>query len=123
MDIDNQTINTINLSLNRFLSNDLCTLVKENLYHDKTSIRFAKFIANKRIDILNDINDARSRKNGYGGVVDNNSMSQCWLFQPKNKLFYLKAINCKTCGNYIEIQHWYIIFELPESCICNCPTV
>lgn len=80
---------------------DIVNIINQFLYWDQTSIRFAKHLAAKQKNTLLLIKTAVSRKNGFGGLEQNDTLDPHWIFSTTQSLVSLQAINCAQCGNYI----------------------
>ena len=85
---------------------EISNIIKENTFYDITTIEYAKYLANKNVLLLTQINNATSRKNGFCGQEDMDSMSEYWCFKVNNSC-QLQAINCELCGNYIQVSNYY----------------
>lgn len=105
------------LLINNIVIPEIANIIKEYTFYDINTIEYAKFLANKRILLLTQINSAHSRKNGFCGQEDMDTISEHWTFATDNGC-QLQAINCELCGNYIQISNFY--FKLNEICRCNC---
>ena len=121
LDISNNINTTITTTLSRFINYDAQNVIKQYLYYDNTSLYYAKMLAEKRREVLDEINQALSRKNGFNGQSPENTEEEHWAFasqqSPKCRL---QTINCQLCGNYQEVGNFYFIFELSEICLCHC---
>lgn len=113
---------TINTSLSRFLYFDPLNMVKNYLFHDNTTLEYARKLAEKRQCVLDEINQAVSRKNGFNGQSsEDNDTEEHWVFaSPKTPKQQFQAINCYLCGNYQQVGNSILMFELPEICLCHC---
>jgi len=64
---------------------------------------------------------ASSRKNGFDGTCENDTMDEYWSFDTLGEMIYLHAMSCNICGNYIEsdilFSHHYS-WNLHIKCKC-----
>jgi hypothetical protein len=98
---------------------DVANIIKGFAFYDINSLEYAKFWASKRKQVLKQINSASSRKNGFYGQEEMDTISEHWTFMAQNNNFNsLQAVNCELCGNYIHVSSYYR--ELSDRCWCKC---
>jgi hypothetical protein len=111
----------INATLSRFVNYDPLNLIKKYLFHDNTSLEYAKILAEKRNEVLNEINEAVSRKNRGNFSMENYDKDQKWVFiSRRTPRCNIGGTNCSICGNYLDTSKFEMMFELPEICLCHC---
>lgn len=97
---------------------DLDWMVLSFLKWDKNTLKYAKFRnTNPLIYQTNyNIKNSFSRKDGFGGQLENDTEDEHWAFADNSNSIILQSINCKYCGNYIHSQ-CPIMFKI--KCKCN----
>jgi hypothetical protein len=99
---------------------DIVHIINQFLYWDLTSIRFAKYLAAKQKNTLHLIKTAISRKNGFGGQEQNDTLDPHWIFYTTtHSLLCLQAMNCTQCGNYI-VSNTIYNNQLEDKKYLNC---
>jgi hypothetical protein len=94
---------------------ELQEIVKSYLFYDTQT---AEYQHRKRLrPILQSINDAWSRKNGFRGQEEDNTDDEHWLFCTDD--FQMQAASCRLCGNYCAGNTMYM-YVLSECVICEC---
>lgn len=99
------------------LQQDIVNYIKQYIYFDIHSKKYAKHISYKNRKNLHIINTMMSRKNGFYGFNNENTEVKHWVFGGLNtEKLNLQSINCRICGNYAFPIEYQINYSL---CECN----
>ena len=94
---------------------DIQEIVKSYLFYDTRTAEYQH--RQKLRQVLHLIDNAQSRKNGFNGQEENDTMVEHWIFCSED--FQLQAQTCKMCGNYSASDTMYI-YGLADSMLCEC---
>lgn len=94
-------------------------IVKSFTFYDTSS---DEFLHRQRFrPTLQRIDQSSSRKNGFDGTSENDTMEEYWTFDTLGEMIDLHAMSCSICGNYKEsdilFSHHYS-WNLHIKCKC-----
>lgn len=87
--------------VHQFLIEDVFPILRGYLFYDRSSMMFARNVAQKRQTLLSSIHYSQSRRNGFHHQEENNTEHPHWIFCCPDVHVVLQAISCPICGNYI----------------------
>ena len=110
------------------LPNELNDTIKSFLYHDVTSMKYARHLASKREPILKLIKMADSRYNHRLFHIDEDpDTHEHWVFGFSENIeerLALQCNNCSKCGNYqiigdVRLHCYCKTKKVPIMCLCS----
>lgn len=100
-----------------YLPNDLLHHIKEYTFFDIRSKAYMEHIKQYKLPYLLTIQQCYSRKNGFDGFDEPDTVEEHWVFGglPIESL-NLQAINCSLCGEYKHVLPFPIKYNY---CMCD----
>jgi len=98
------------------LVTDIFPLIREYSFFDRTSMVFARKVAEKYSDIHRMIYTAHSRRNGFHQQEGDDTEHPHWLFCCPEHRVVLQAVSCPVCGGYIISNS----NPIPDCVTCRC---
>ena len=78
---------------------ELQDIVKSYAFYDTSSDKFLH--RQKFRPTLQRIEQANSRKNGFGGFCEDDAPIEHWSYETLNENIQLQAVSCHICGEYV----------------------